>query len=206
MQGLLWKAKKVKRLPPIPSPSLSFYIWADIIWHGISLWLIWVCCPGSVPSQDLAHSQSLAGGRMLRASADAAPALPSSSQNTGVLPAPFWVPMQSTAPWGLLRENELHLSQTQYTLVWYLARTWVKTSQVNIILVLIIAFGELLTDSRKGFLQAWVRSSRSSTTHDSTFLLTSQLPFFSYTSSHSFPWTYRQFTLKSKHSRLLQAY
>ena len=28
----------------------------SVIWHGASLWLVWVSCPGCVASQLLAHS------------------------------------------------------------------------------------------------------------------------------------------------------
>ena len=35
------------------SPCL--YTGHDIPWYGIPLWLVWVSCPGSAPSQLLAH-------------------------------------------------------------------------------------------------------------------------------------------------------
>ena len=46
------------------SPSSSFSLTAerDVIWYGISLWSVWVSCPGSVPSQDLAHPQPTGEG------------------------------------------------------------------------------------------------------------------------------------------------
>lgn len=45
----------------------------------------WVGCPGYVPSQDLAHPQPTVKGKCRTGSLDAAQALLSSSQNTGML-------------------------------------------------------------------------------------------------------------------------
>lgn len=39
-------------MPPLPPFLLSFYIWADILWYGVSIWLIWVSWPSCVRSQD----------------------------------------------------------------------------------------------------------------------------------------------------------
>ena len=33
----------------------SLYTERDVLWYGISLWLVRVSCPGSAPSQLLAH-------------------------------------------------------------------------------------------------------------------------------------------------------
>ena len=33
----------------------SLYTEHDVLWYGIFLWLVWVSCPGCVPSQLLAH-------------------------------------------------------------------------------------------------------------------------------------------------------
>lgn len=35
--------------------SLTFYCWADITWYGISLWAVWVSCPGYVASKNCAY-------------------------------------------------------------------------------------------------------------------------------------------------------
>ena len=80
-----------RKCPPFHLPLLSFYNWADIIWYRISVWLVWVSCPGYVPSQDLTQPQpAIEGGQKCwRDSLDAVPALLSSSQNTGVLSTPF---------------------------------------------------------------------------------------------------------------------
>lgn len=42
-----------QRMSPYFLLSVSFYVWADIIWHRTTLWIILSDC---VPSQDLAHS------------------------------------------------------------------------------------------------------------------------------------------------------
>lgn len=73
---------------PIYLLSLIFCIWADVIYYGISLWLIWGllawlcplpgCCPPSAPWNGRAG-----GDRMLRHITDAVPVLFSSSQHTG---------------------------------------------------------------------------------------------------------------------------
>ena len=39
-------------LPHLTPPSL--YIEHDVTWSGISLWPVWVSCPGCAPSQLLA--------------------------------------------------------------------------------------------------------------------------------------------------------
>lgn len=91
---------------PVPPPFLSFHVLGSALWCGTSLWLIWVSSPGCVPWW---------GGMMWRGSADAVPAPPGRSQSTGVSPTPFQLPVQSTALRELLRENELQLSQTQYS-------------------------------------------------------------------------------------------
>ena len=42
----------------IPAPQLtppSLYIEHDVIWYGISLWPVWVSCPGYAPSQFPVH-------------------------------------------------------------------------------------------------------------------------------------------------------
>lgn len=57
MEWLLWKTNLIKSAPLLLLLSLSFYCWADIILHGISIWPVWVSCPGCVPSQDPAHLQ-----------------------------------------------------------------------------------------------------------------------------------------------------
>ena len=40
-------------ISPLPTPLLdnspSFIVPYNARWHGISLWLVWVCCPDSVP-------------------------------------------------------------------------------------------------------------------------------------------------------------
>lgn len=64
------------------------------------------------PAKILSTLSPFDGWRMLRDRADAVPALPSSSQSTGVISTSFKVPVQTTELWGLLRENELHLSHT----------------------------------------------------------------------------------------------
>lgn len=51
---------KNKEFPPISPPFFSFYIWADLTWHGRALWLPWLSC---VPPQADAHSQPLAAGQ-----------------------------------------------------------------------------------------------------------------------------------------------
>ena len=49
-----------QRLPASFSPIL--YTEHDVIWYGISLWPVWVSCPGCVPSQRLVPpAYSLAG-------------------------------------------------------------------------------------------------------------------------------------------------
>ena len=40
---------------PLLANSPSLYTEHDVLWCGISLWLVWVSCPGSAPSQLLAH-------------------------------------------------------------------------------------------------------------------------------------------------------
>lgn len=58
MSWLLQKTNvRIPNTPPFLLISLTFYIWADIIWYGISLWSICVSCPGYVLSQNLAHPQ-----------------------------------------------------------------------------------------------------------------------------------------------------
>lgn len=42
------KCHSKKCPPPL---SLSFCCWADITWYGISLWAVWVSCPGYVASK-----------------------------------------------------------------------------------------------------------------------------------------------------------
>lgn len=42
------------------------------------------------------------GGRVLENSTDAEPALPTNSQNSGLLPTPFQLPRHSTTLWGLI--------------------------------------------------------------------------------------------------------
>jgi len=42
-------------IPETTHPSL--YVQHDVIWCGISLWSVWVSCPGCIPSQLLAHLQ-----------------------------------------------------------------------------------------------------------------------------------------------------
>lgn len=46
---------------PIPSVSVVQH---DVIGYEISLWPVWVSCPGSVPSQVLVHTQLLFGKAM----------------------------------------------------------------------------------------------------------------------------------------------
>ena len=41
---------------PRPTPS-SFIVHHDVTWYGISLWPVWVSCPGCVPSQLLVYCQ-----------------------------------------------------------------------------------------------------------------------------------------------------
>lgn len=53
-------------ISPLPTPLLdnspSFIVPYNARWHGISLWLVWVCCPDSVPPpQLLVHPQLLTG-------------------------------------------------------------------------------------------------------------------------------------------------
>lgn len=93
------------------SHSLSFYCWADISWFGISLWSVQDSCPVSVPSQNLIHAPAYWwGGECWGDNTDDVGVLLSSSQNTGVLPTPLQLPMQSIALWGLLREKILPIS------------------------------------------------------------------------------------------------
>ena len=40
--------------PSQPTPP-SLYTGHDVLWYGISLWLVQVSCPGYAPSQLLAH-------------------------------------------------------------------------------------------------------------------------------------------------------
>ena len=42
--------------PSQPTPP-SLYTGHDVIWYGISLWPVWVSCPGGVPSQLLVPLQ-----------------------------------------------------------------------------------------------------------------------------------------------------
>ena len=48
--------------PPASFPP-SLYTKHDVIWYGIPLWIVWVSCPGCVPSQLLVHSQPLLAGQ-----------------------------------------------------------------------------------------------------------------------------------------------
>ena len=52
---LLTDARIAIRLSQPTPPSL--YTGHDVIWCGISLWPVWVSCPGCVPSQLLVHLQ-----------------------------------------------------------------------------------------------------------------------------------------------------
>ena len=45
------------KCPPSSSFPPPFIAKHDVIWSGISLWSVWVSCPGCVPSQSLAHPQ-----------------------------------------------------------------------------------------------------------------------------------------------------
>ena len=49
-------------MPSSSSFLLAFIAEHDVIWYGISLWSLWVSCPGYVPSQDLAHPQPTGEG------------------------------------------------------------------------------------------------------------------------------------------------
>ena len=41
-----------KQQQPPPASSLQFYSFShDVVWYGVSLWPLWVSCPGYVPSQ-----------------------------------------------------------------------------------------------------------------------------------------------------------
>lgn len=53
-KSLLSKGKKVKQRKP-PKQNQGFIAEHDNIWCGIFLWLVWVSCPGCIPSQLLAH-------------------------------------------------------------------------------------------------------------------------------------------------------
>ena len=54
---------------PIPKPQCpladfpSLYTGHDVVWCGIRLWLVWVSCPGCVPSQFLVRSQPPLAGQ-----------------------------------------------------------------------------------------------------------------------------------------------
>lgn len=52
---LLWKTNTLTKNPPHPPLSLSFY-WVTC--YSLSLRLVWVSCPGYIPSQTFAHLQS----------------------------------------------------------------------------------------------------------------------------------------------------
>ena len=41
--------------PPLLANSPSLYTEHDVLWYGISLWLVQVSCPGHAPSQLLVH-------------------------------------------------------------------------------------------------------------------------------------------------------
>lgn len=67
---LEWKNHKTNALI-MSSPSfddewssVAFIAGHDIIWYGISLWSVWVSCPGFVLSQPLAHFQPTGLWRM----------------------------------------------------------------------------------------------------------------------------------------------
>lgn len=55
MVALEGKHCKNNECPPFLFLFLSFYIWAYVIWYGISLCAVCVSCPGYVLSQDFAH-------------------------------------------------------------------------------------------------------------------------------------------------------
>ena len=40
---------------PAPANSPSLYTGHEVLWYGISLWLVRVSCPGHAPSQLLVH-------------------------------------------------------------------------------------------------------------------------------------------------------
>jgi len=46
--------------PPLP-PSLPQLLLLSVMWYKLSLWQVWVSCPGSVPCQLLVHHQLLVG-------------------------------------------------------------------------------------------------------------------------------------------------
>jgi len=86
--------------PPFPSAFISEH---GIIQHGRSIWSVGVSCPGSVPSQHLAHPKPLGlwQGVWLE-NLGAVGALLSSSQNVAVSPALFQPQVQSRALYRLL--------------------------------------------------------------------------------------------------------
>lgn len=89
------------------------------MWCGISLWWIWIICPGCGPSQTLVPHQPFlleAWRGNLKRHPLSLGALLSSSQNIGVLSTPFQ--LQSTSLWGLLWEKLMPSQPDQ--LVWKL--------------------------------------------------------------------------------------
>lgn len=87
-------------ISPFP-PFLSFYMWADILWYGISPWSLWISCPGCVPSQDLYMPHPSPWGKQWRAWKARETALmlhqvcSADKTTVGVLPAPSQLPVHS---------------------------------------------------------------------------------------------------------------
>lgn len=85
-------------------PLLFFIAEHEVTQCGTSLWPVWVCCPGCVPSPSPAHPQPTHGGTgrvEKRGSREAVPAGFSDSRNPGVLSALFQPQTPTTAPYGL---------------------------------------------------------------------------------------------------------
>jgi len=82
---------------------LPFVAEHDILWCGISLWLVWVSYLVYGPLKPLVHHQPMGLWREgWRDNLDAIRALHGSGQNIGVLSTPFLLQIQSTALWWLL--------------------------------------------------------------------------------------------------------
>lgn len=84
-------------MPLLPFLSPSFQCWADVIWYRVSLWSVWVSCPGYFL---FCFPSLLVRREYWNNSSDAVPILRRGSQSNAVQSISFYLPIQSTILWG----------------------------------------------------------------------------------------------------------
>lgn len=88
---------------PFQVISSSLYSGLDILWPGISIWLVQVTSPRYAPSQFLLCTSSLTEVETRKMSLTWDKHILTKNQNLSVLPTPFSFPIQNTALQQVLR-------------------------------------------------------------------------------------------------------